>query len=135
MTAPRKIRLADSLRAELSQIIRTEMRDPRFSSGLLSITSVDITGDLKYATVYFSVLGDEQVRQDTLKALRGASGLLRAELGRTKAFKSVPELQFRYDESIERGAHVFELIQAASRQDAASPADAGNDEPDADQSH
>ncbi len=116
------------MRAELAQIIRTEMRDPRFSTGLLSITSVDITGDLKYATVYFSVLGDEQVRQDMLKALRGAAGLLRAELGRTKAFKSVPELQFRYDESIERGAHVFELIQAAARQDAANPSVPGSDD-------
>ena len=119
MTAPRKTRLAESLRAELSTIIRTEMRDPRFTANLLSITDVHVSADLKYATVFFSVLGDEQARLDTLKALRGAAGLLRGELGRTKAFKSVPELQFRYDESIERGAHVFELIVQARETDEA----------------
>jgi ribosome-binding factor A len=119
MTAPRKTRLAETLRAELSDVIRIEMRDPRFTKGLLSITSVDVSADLKYATVYFSLLGDTQAREEALKALRGAAGLLRGELGRTKAFKSVPELRFRYDESIERGAHLFDVIQKANREDEA----------------
>lgn len=100
-------------------IIRKEMRDPRFTTGLLSITGVEITQDLKYATVYFSMLGDQTARDACLKALRGAAGLLRGELGRTKVFKSVPELRFRYDESIDRGAKVFELIQKANREDEA----------------
>lgn len=95
------------------------MRDPRFTANLLSITDVHVTADLKYATVYFSVLGDDKARADAQTALKGASGLLRAELGRTKVFKNVPELQFRYDESIERGAHVFELIQHAREDDEA----------------
>jgi len=95
------------------------MRDPRFTANLLSITDVDVSPDLKYATVFFSVLGDEKARLDAMKALRGAAGLLRAELGRTKVFKSVPELQFRYDESIEKGAHLFELIQHARKEDEA----------------
>jgi ribosome-binding factor A len=118
MPASRKIRLGETLRAELYEVIRREMRDPRLTAGLLSVTSVDVSQDLKYATVYVSVLGDEKVRRDMLKALGGASGLLRAELGRTKAFKSVPELQFRYDESIERGARLFSAIETAVRQDA-----------------
>jgi ribosome-binding factor A len=122
--------LAESLRATLADIIRTEMRDPRLVAGLLSITSVDVTTDLKYATVYFSFMGDDEAKAAVMKALRGAAGLLRAELGRTKAFKSVPELQFRYDDSIERGAKVFELIQEANRQTAAMPPQE-DDEPDA----
>ncbi|MDR3707593.1 MAG: 30S ribosome-binding factor RbfA [Capsulimonadaceae bacterium] len=117
MTAPRKTRLADTLRAELSDIIRRQMRDPRFTACLLSITDVALTPDLKYATVYFSILGDESARQDVYKALKGAAGLLRAELSRTKAFKSVPELHFRYDESIERGAQLLDLIQKANKAD------------------
>ena len=117
MTAPRKTRLAESLRAELSDILRRQMRDPRFTANLLSITDVDVSADLKVATVYFSILGDLEARNETHKALRGAAGLLRAELGRTKAFKSVPELHFRFDETIERGAHLVELIQKARRSD------------------
>jgi len=113
-----KIRLGETLRAELSGVIRREMRDPRLTAGLLSVTGVDVSPDLKYATVFVSVLGDEKIRRDALKALGGASGLLRAELGRTKAFKSVPELQFRYDESIERGAKLFSAIDNALRSDA-----------------
>jgi len=118
MPASRKIRLAETLRAGLYEVIRREMRDPRLTAGLLSVTTVEVSADLKYATVYVSVLGDDQVRRDMLKALGGASGLLRAELGRTKAFKSVPELQFRYDESIERGARLFSAIENAVREDA-----------------
>jgi ribosome-binding factor A len=119
MTAPRKTRLAEALRAELADILRTQMRDPRFTANLLSITGVNVSTDLKFATVFFSVLGDEKARENALKALRGAAGLLRVELGRTKVFNNVPELQFRYDESIERGAHVFELIQHARKEDEA----------------
>ena len=105
------------MRAELYEVIRRELRDPRFSEGLLSITGVDVSPDLKYATVYVSVLGDDQAKTDILKALTGAAGVLRSELGRRKAFKSVPELHFRYDESIERGAKVFSLIEQATRED------------------
>jgi len=119
MTAPRKTRLAETIRAELADILRTEMRDPRFTANLLSITGVHVSADLKFATVYISVLGGEAARQSALKALRGAAGLLRVELSRTKVFKNVPELQFRYDESIERGSHVFELIQHARQEDEA----------------
>lgn len=118
MPASRKRRLGETLRSELSDVIRRELRDPRLTAGLLSITDVDVSADLKYAIVFFSVLGDDAVRQDTLKALRGAAGLLRAELGRTKAFKSVPELQFRYDETIERGAKLHSLIDRALHDDA-----------------
>lgn len=117
MAATRKQRLAETLRAELYEVIRRELRDPRFSEGLLSITGVDVSPDLKYATVYVSVLGDEHAKKDILKALAGAAGVLRAELGRRKAFKSVPELHFRYDESIERGARVFQMIEQATRED------------------
>jgi ribosome-binding factor A len=128
MSANRKQRLAEALRAELYEVIRRELRDPRLNEGLLSITAVDVSPDLKYAVVYVSVLGDDHAKTDILKALKGAAGVLRAELGRRKAFKSVPELQFRYDESIERGAKVFSLIEQANREDAEHHRD---DEPEA----
>ena len=124
MPSNRKPRLQESLRAELSEVIRREMRDPRFREGLLSITDVQVTADYKQATVYVSVLGDAQARKDILNALRGAAGPLRGELGRRKAFNSVPELHFKYDESLERGAQMFELLERVRREDAEKAAEA-----------
>lgn len=121
MPGTRKLRLQESLRTELSEIIRREMRDPRFSEGLLSITDVEVTADLKHATVYVSVLGNEQARKDELNALRGATHVLRSELKRRKAFVNVPELSFKYDDAIERGSHMFEVLEKIKREDAARP--------------
>jgi ribosome-binding factor A len=118
MPGTRKQRLQETLRAELSEIIRREMRDPRFTEGLLSITDVEVTTDLKHATVFVSVLGDEKARKDELNALRGAAGVLRGELGRRKIFNSVPELHFKYDEAIERGSRMFEVLERIKREDA-----------------
>jgi ribosome-binding factor A len=119
MPATRKQRLQETLRAELSEVIRREMRDPRFTEGLLSITDVEVTADLKHATVYVSVFGDDQARKDKMTALRGASGVLRSALGRRKAFKSVPDLSFKYDEALEHGSHMFEVLARIRREDEA----------------
>ena len=121
MAGTRKQRLQETLRAELSEVIRRELRDPRLTEGLLSVTDVEVSPDLKYATVYVSILGDETARQHGMTALRGAAGLLRGELGRRKAFKSVPELTFKYDQAMERGSRVFELLEQVKREDAARP--------------
>ena len=121
MPATRKQRLQDQLREVLSEIIRREMRDPRFQEGLLSITDVDVTADYKQATVYVSVLGSEEARRDKLNLLRGATHVLRDELKRSKAFINVPSLTFKYDEAIERGSHIFEVLEQVKREDDARP--------------
>ena len=130
MPSNRKPRLQESLRGDLSEIIQREMRDPRFREGLLSITGVEVTADYKHATVYVSILGDEQARRDALNALRGAGGVLRGELGRRKHFNTVPELHFKYDESLERGAQMFELLERVRREDAERAAQAPPAEPE-----
>ncbi len=121
MPGTRKQRLQESLRAELSDIIRREMRDPRFAKGLLSITEVEVTADLKQATVYVSVLGDEQARKDELNALRGAKHVLREELKRRRAFINVPDLAFKYDDTMAQGNHMFEVLERIKQEDAARP--------------
>ena len=118
MTSVRKQRLQEGLRAELSEVIRREMRDPRLREGLLSITDVEVSQDYKHAVVFVSVLGDEAARAHALAALKGAAGLLRGELGRRKSFITVPELQFRYDDSLDRGTRVVEVIQQLRHDDA-----------------
>lgn len=121
MPGTRKQRLQESLRTELSDVIRREMRDPRFRNGLLSITEVEVTQDLKHATVYVSVLGDVEAQQEELKALRGASYVLREELKRRRVFINVPDLSFKYDDAIERGNQMFELLQRVKQEDEARP--------------
>ncbi len=121
MPATRKQRLQDQLREVLSEIIRREMRDPRFQEGLLSITDVDVTADYKQATVFISVLGTDEARRDKLNLLRGATGVLREALKRSKAFINVPSLTFKYDEAIERGSHMFDVLEQVKREDAARP--------------
>lgn len=121
MPGTRKLRLQEQLREVLSEIIRREMRDPRFQEGLLSITDVEVTADYKSATVYVSVLGPEEVKRDKLNLLRHATGVLREELKRSKAFITVPSLTFRYDEAIERGSHIYEVLEQVKREDAARP--------------
>ncbi len=97
MPGTRKQRLQDQLREVLSEIIRREMRDPRFNEGLLSITDVEVTADYKSATVFVSVLGSEEAKTEKLNLLRRATGVLRAELKRSKAFinGAGPDVQIR----------------------------------------
>ena len=121
MPATRKQRLQDQLREVLSEVIRREMRDPRFQDGLLSITDVEVTTDYKNATVFISVLGTEEAKRDKLNLLRGANGVLREALKKSKAFINVPALTFKYDDTIDRGAHMFEVLEQVKRQDAARP--------------
>ena len=121
MPATRKIRLQDQLREVLSEILLRKMRDPRFQEGLLTITEVEVTTDYKQATVYISVFGTEEERNSKLNLLRGAVGVLRTELKYSKAFINVPSLTFKYDEAIERGSHMFDIMEQVRREDAARP--------------
>ena len=121
MPATRKQRLQDQLREVLSEVIRREMRDPRFSDGLLSITEVEVTTDYKEATVYISVLGSEDAKNEKLKLLRQANGVIRQALKKSKAFINVPSLAFEYDEALERGSHMFEVLERVRRDDEARP--------------
>ena len=121
MPATRKQRLQDQLREVLSEVIRREMRDPRFQDGLLSITDVEVTSDYKSATVFISVFGTEEAKRDKLNLLRGANGVLREALKKSKAFINVPSLTFKYDDTIDRGSHMFEVLEQVKREDAARP--------------
>ena len=103
-------RLNSLLRHELSDLLRLEIKDPRLSSGLISITEVDIAPDLKYAKVFISSLGGLEEKDTVLGSLRNAAGFLRGELAKNLRLRVVPELDFQWDESIEHGAHILELL-------------------------
>ena len=123
MASNRIPRINDAIQKELSALLRT-VKDPRVSEGMLTITHVDTTSDLRYARVYISVLDKDQ-EKDVLKGLKSAGGFLRRELGRALQLRYTPELQFIADDSIQHGAHILEILRQVERQDEA------RDDPDA----
>ena len=116
MSSNRIHRINDEIQRELAAQIRN-LKDPRVS-GMVSITRVDTTNDLRYARVYVSVL--EKTREaDVLKGLKSASGFLRRELGHALQLRYTPELQCTGDDSIQHGAHILELLRKEEEKDAA----------------
>lgn len=109
MATLRQARVGEMIRRDLAEILIKEMRDPRLA--MVSITGVDVARDFTIAKVYVSVLGDAQDRSLAMRALRGASGFLRGHLGRMLEIRSVPELKFLYDQGIQRGIEMFEILK------------------------
>ena len=108
MAGYRRGRVNDETVRELSEIIR-EVKDPRVSKALVSITAADVTADMKYAKIYFSVIGGN--RDDVKKGLDSASGYIRKQLALRLNLRQTPELKFYSDESIEYGAHINTLLK------------------------
>ena len=107
----RQDRVQEQIMRDLADLTRTGLKDPR--AGFITITEVELTRDYSHATVWYTVM-DEKTREVTAEALDNAKGHLRSELAkRIKVFKT-PELQFEYDESIERGMNISSLIDQAN---------------------
>jgi ribosome-binding factor A len=108
-THSRPERVAQSVQQLLGEIFARGMRDPRI--GLVTITGVKMSPDLREARVYWTVHGDAGQRQHTAKGLDNARGFLRRELGRELQLRVVPDLHFTYDEAIDRGERIEQLIK------------------------
>lgn len=109
----RSRRVAEQIRQELASILMREMKDPRVIG--VTFTAVEITSDLEHATVWCTTLsGDHDA---ALRGLSKAAGFLRTELAHRMKMRTVPRLTFRYDESVERGAHLSKLIDDAVAED------------------
>jgi len=114
---PRARRVADQMQRELSKLIRLELKDPRI--GLVTITEVEVTRDLEHAKVYFTSLGGQAEHEACLAGLTRASGFLRSQLAHRMQLRQVPKLAFVYDQSIERGIALSQLIETAVSEDRA----------------
>lgn len=122
MAKHRSNRLAETLKEEISMLIREDLKDPRI--GFVTVTGVEVADDLAHAKVYVSVLGDEQAGKESLEALKRASGHVRSELGKRIRLRHVPDIVFKYDTSIEHGAHIAQLLRGVR-----------TDKPDEEESH
>ncbi len=107
-------RVNNLIRQEISEMLRRQVKDPRLG-GFITVTKVSTSPDLRYAKVYVSQISSESSRQDILSTLSAASGFFRKELTKSLRLRRIPELSFQWDDSIERGAHLLELIDRLSQ--------------------
>ncbi|AIE59695.1 30S ribosome-binding factor RbfA [Bacillus methanolicus] len=101
-------RVGEQMKKELGDIIGRKIKDPRI--GFVTVTDVQVTGDLQQAKVFISVLGDEEQRENTLKGLAKAKGFIRSEIGQRIRLRKTPEIIFEFDESIEYGNRIESLL-------------------------
>ncbi|ABO66493.1 MULTISPECIES: 30S ribosome-binding factor RbfA [Geobacillus] len=122
----RATRVGEQMKKELSDIIGRKLKDPRI--GFVTVTDVRVTGDLQQAKVYISVFGDDEQRENTLKALEKAKGFIRSEIGQRIRLRKTPEILFEIDETIEYGSRIERLIRQISDEDGRDSEEV-NDEP------
>ena len=111
MNTARSARIADQIQRELAELVRLEVRDPRV--GMITLTGVELSRDQSHAKVFFTVLGSPSDGEHALEGLQRAAGFLRSQLAHRLTTRKVPELHFAYDESVERGMRLSQLIDEA----------------------
>lgn len=116
MSENRVRRVAEQIKKDVSQIISVELKDPRVA-GMTSITDVQLSRDLKYASIYVSILGSEQEKEETLQTLIRASKFIRGEIGKRVRLRYTPELNFYLDTSIEYGAHIESVLKSLKKEE------------------
>ncbi|MDA8423318.1 MAG: 30S ribosome-binding factor RbfA [Nitrospiraceae bacterium] len=107
-TFKRSERISDQMKREIADILMRKIKDPRI--GFVTVTGVDVAQDLKNAKVFVSVYGGD--KEESLKGLKSATPFIRSELGKRIRMRSIPEILFRYDGTVEQGAHIMELLRS-----------------------
>ncbi|HUL60916.1 MAG TPA: 30S ribosome-binding factor RbfA [Anaeromyxobacteraceae bacterium] len=125
----RPARVASEFQHEVSRVLARGLKDPRIT-GFVTVTGAKMSPDLREATVYVSIHGDDRTREGTLEGLRAAAGYLQREVSHALKLRHTPHLRFVYDESIERGDRMNRLIREAREKDAAVPPAEPGSEPD-----
>jgi len=115
MASRRAARVAQRIKEEASQVMLYELRDPRI--GLLTVTRVDISADLHYATIYYSIMGDDAARRTAQRGLESAKGLVRTRIAKSLQLREAPDIRFEFDPTIEKSIEMSKLIDAATTTD------------------
>lgn len=116
----RQEKLGEQIAAEVSDLLRTRVKDPRV--GFASITHVEVSGDLRHAKIFVSVMGSDEEKRSTIEALRHATGFIRHELAGRLTVRFMPEIVFKLDTSIEQGTRILGLIREMEIQEGAAQA-------------
>ncbi|HGY5536169.1 MAG: 30S ribosome-binding factor RbfA [Prochlorococcus sp.] len=125
-------RVAALIRREASELLIHGIRDERVHQGMVSITEVEVSGDLQHCKIFVSIFGEESHRSEVLAGLEAASGFLRGELGRRLKMRRAPEVHFQLDRGIEKGTSVLNLLgKLEQARESRDQMQAGSDEPTA----
>lgn len=122
-------RLASLIRREISELLNSSIRDARVHQGMVSITRVDVAGDLQHCKVFVSVYGTEEQQREAIEGLKAATPFVRGELGRRLRLRRMPELLFVLDRGLEQGTAVLGLLRDLERERLRSPAGEGEPTP------
>src|SRR3712207_2606468 len=117
MTNPRVRKIADRIKVTVAELLERRIKDPRL--GFVTITDVRVSGDTQHASVFYTVLGDEEQVEGSAAALESAKGLIRSEVGKALGTRHVPTLEFLHDALPESARHLEELLVQARRSDEA----------------
>src|SRR5690625_627185 len=107
-------RVAEQMKKEIGEILNQKIKDPRV--GFVTVTDVDLTNDLQQATIYVSVFGDENEKEDTLVGLSKASGFIRSELGKRIRLRKIPEITFQFDEAHEYVNRIDSILRKLNKE-------------------
>lgn len=108
-------RVAEQMKKELGGIISQKLKDPRI--GFVTVTDVEVTGDLQQATIFISVLGNESEKEATLAGLMKAKGFIRTEIGQRIRLRKTPEIEFAFDDSVEYGNRIESLLRQVNKEE------------------
>ena len=116
MATDRRVsRVAAQIKLEVSQILLDGIKDDRVGIGMVSITDVDVSGDLQHAKIFVSIYGTEEARRETMEGLKSATGYVRSSLGQRVRLRRTPEVVFLEDRSLERGDKMLNLLNELSQ--------------------
>lgn len=113
-TSRRVARVASLIKREVSQMLIHDIKDDRVGAGMVSVTDVDVAGDLQHAKIFVSIYGTDEARVETMAGLQAATNYVRRELGQRIRLRRTPEVSFKEDRSVERGTQVLSLINRIS---------------------
>jgi ribosome-binding factor A len=119
-TSRRVARVAELIKREVSQLLMSGIKDDRVGTGMVSVTDVDVSGDLQHAKIFVSIYGTEAARAETMAGLASATRFVRSELGQRVRLRRTPEIVFVEDRSLERGTQVLGLINQLTAERKAS---------------
>jgi ribosome-binding factor A len=115
-TNRRVSRVAELIKREVSQMLLNGIKDDRVGTGMVSVTDVDVSGDLQHAKIFVSIYGTDEAKAETMAGLKSATGYVRSELGARVRLRRTPEVLFVEDSSIERGTKVLSLLNQLEQQ-------------------
>ena len=113
MQYKRSSRIGDQIRKDVSEIILHGLKDPK--SGFITVIDVELTDDLRYAKIFYTVLGDEKAKKESQQGLKRAKGYIQREIGKRIRLKHTPEISFKYDHTIEKAERIEQLLKQVQK--------------------